>query len=377
MEAETCASADEALARIESGKHYDVVITDMHMGGMDGVSLARHVRRVRPDLPLVLLSSGAVLDSDSRALFSAVLTKPARQQTLATALARAIAPDQRALGAAAAQPAAFDQDLAARFPLRILLADDNEINVKVARRMLQGFGYQPDVAANGIEALEACDRRSYDLVFMDIQMPEMDGLEATRELRRRFERAAQQRPRIVAMSANAMSEDQNAAFQAGVDDYLMKPVLVHALRDALVRAGESVGRRVASSQAEGRVQEANVDLGQLESYMDLDPTGAFLRSAVDAFTDSAGRTLSSLKEAVAAGNAAEVATLAHRLKGGAGALGLRAASGICAGLEELGHSGTLDGAAKLVSECEAALAGDTQRILAFIAGQGLSRSSGA
>jgi signal transduction histidine kinase/CheY-like chemotaxis protein len=372
MEPETCKRPEEALARIESGKHYDVVITDMQMGGIDGVSLARHVRRLHPDLPLVLLSSGAVLDSDSRALFSAVLTKPARQQTLATALARAITPEQRTLGAAATGPAAFDRDLATRFPLRILLADDNEINVKVAQRMLQGFGYQPDVAANGLEVLDAVNRQTYDLVFMDIQMPEMDGLEATRALHRMFEGAARQRPRIVAMSANAMSEDRHAAFRAGVDDYLTKPVLVHALRDALVRAGESVGPHVAASQAEGRLHDADVDVDveQLKSYMDLDPTGDFLRSVVNAFTGSSGQTLSNLKEAVAAGNAADVAALAHRLKGGSGTVGLRAASMICARLEELGRSGSVNGAAKLVLECEAALAGGTESILAFVASHG-------
>ena len=126
----------------------------------------------------------------------------------------------------------LDPERASRHPLRILLVEDNAVNQKLALRLLSQMGYQADVAANGIEAVEAVERQEYDLVLMDVQMPEMDGLQATREIR-----ASQpdDGPRIVAMTANAMDGDREACFEAGMDDYVSKPIRV----DELVAAIES------------------------------------------------------------------------------------------------------------------------------------------
>ncbi len=132
---------------------------------------------------------------------------------------------------------AFDATLAERLPLRILLAEDNEINRKVALAMLKRYGYQADVAVNGLEAVAAVERQSYDLVFMDIQMPEMDGLEATRAIIALAPKVP--RPRIVGLSANAMAEDVQAALQAGMDDYLAKPITPGGLRGMLEKWGNA------------------------------------------------------------------------------------------------------------------------------------------
>jgi signal transduction histidine kinase/CheY-like chemotaxis protein len=130
----------------------------------------------------------------------------------------------------------FDPELAQRLPLRILLAEDNEVNQKVALLVLKGYGYLADVAANGLEVIAALQRQPYDLILMDIQMPEMDGLEATRTIVRTW--PADKRPRIVAMSANALKDDIETARLAGMDDYLTKPINVPALHAALVKWGE-------------------------------------------------------------------------------------------------------------------------------------------
>jgi CheY-like chemotaxis protein len=139
--------------------------------------------------------------------------------------------------AARAAMAAFDgagvPDLAASRPLRILIAEDNPINQKVARAMLRRLGYQPDVAANGLEALRAVARQRYDVVLMDVQMPEMDGLTAARELRGRY--PDDERPRLVAMTASALQEDREACLAAGMDDYLAKPLTVAKLIELLRR----------------------------------------------------------------------------------------------------------------------------------------------
>ena len=121
--------------------------------------------------------------------------------------------------------------MAARHPLRILLAEDNVVNQKLALRLLQQMGYRADVASNGIEAIECCARQPYDLLLMDVQMPEMDGLEASRRITAQW--PAGQRPRIVAMTANAMQGDREACLAAGMDDYVSKPIRVDPLVEAL------------------------------------------------------------------------------------------------------------------------------------------------
>ncbi len=129
----------------------------------------------------------------------------------------------------------MDAQMAERNPLRILLAEDNVVNQKLALRLLQQMGYRADVASNGIEAIECCARQPYDLVLMDVQMPEMDGLEASRRIVARWP-AASGRPRIVAMTANAMQGDREECLAAGMDDYVTKPIRVEALVKALLGA---------------------------------------------------------------------------------------------------------------------------------------------
>jgi CheY-like chemotaxis protein len=125
----------------------------------------------------------------------------------------------------------MDPGMAKRHPLRILLAEDNAVNQKLALRLLQQMGYRADLASNGVEAIECVERQAYDLVLMDVQMPEMDGLEATRRIAATW--PAGRRPRIVAMTANAMQGDREACLAAGMDDYITKPIRVDALVEAL------------------------------------------------------------------------------------------------------------------------------------------------
>ena len=130
-------------------------------------------------------------------------------------------------------------------PLRILLAEDNAVNQKLALLLLEKLGYEADVAENGLEAIEALERRPYDVVLMDVQMPELDGLEATRRIVERW--PAGSRPRIIAMTANAMLEDRDACFEAGMDDYVAKPIRPDELAAALGRARPLAGRAEAGT----------------------------------------------------------------------------------------------------------------------------------
>jgi CheY-like chemotaxis protein len=209
----------------------------MHMPEMDGLQLAQRIRESGAKLPLVLFSSlGRREAGDTGQLFAAYLAKPLRQSHLFDTLVGLLgaAPAASRAASAPAKPT-LDAGMAERHPLRILLAEDNLVNQKLALRLLQQMGYRADVAANGIEAIEAVERQPYDVVLMDVQMPEMDGLEASRRIVARWPDAAQ-RPRIVAMTANAMQGDREQCLTAGMDDYLTKPIRVDALVDALLNS---------------------------------------------------------------------------------------------------------------------------------------------
>jgi len=212
------ASGREALDLIHSGTVFDVAILDMSMPEMSGVELAREIRRHPPTqhLPLIMLTSMGRRDEDTRDVsFPAYLTKPIKPSMLYDVQLSVIAGKTEAVRSRSAQTQPIDASMGYRLPLRILLVEDNVVNQKVAVRILERLGYRADIASNGLEGIEAVHRQTYDVVLMDIQMPEMDGLEATREIRKT---KSKHRPWIVAMTANAMQQDQEACIAAGMDD---------------------------------------------------------------------------------------------------------------------------------------------------------------
>lgn len=225
-------SGPEALKQLTNDPSVDLVLTDLQMPGMDGMELARAIKKIRPQLPLIVLSSlGDTRRAQFEGLFSAVLTKPLKHRDVSTHIFRLLR-DAGPLEEVPAHPVANDEELfATRYPLRILVAEDNPVNQLLATKMLGTLGYTPDTAENGFEVLEKLGAQAYDLVFMDVQMPEMDGLQATRAIR---EKGAVQ-PLIIAMTANAMQEDYQECLQAGMDDYVSKPVRIETIRDVIAK----------------------------------------------------------------------------------------------------------------------------------------------
>jgi PAS domain S-box-containing protein len=228
-----------ALDWVRAGERFDVAILDMHMPDTDGVTLAAQLRATPTGtrLPLILLSSlGDRPSATDAALFAAVLTKPVKPSVLYDALADAVAAPNLTDRDGRLQPAGDQSGRAgtATNGTRVLLAEDNIVNQKVALMMLDRLGYRADVAGNGLEVLQALQRQRYHIVLMDVQMPELDGLEATRRIRGDI--PADQQPYIIAMTANAFAEDRDRCIQAGMDDYVSKPVRKDILQAALQRA---------------------------------------------------------------------------------------------------------------------------------------------
>jgi signal transduction histidine kinase len=239
MHSTAVTTAHDALERLQHDGPFDAAILDFQAPDMDGLTLAEAVRKL-PDgqsVRVLLLTSIHLRAGDPRAARAGVsisIYKPIRPKQLLEALCQSF--DRRPMSLRKAPASlAFDPAFASRLPLRLLMADDNRVNQKVGSSFLEKLGYRAEVVGNGLEVLQALERQPYDLVFLDVQMPEMDGYEAARQLRQRWPDA--ERPRIIAMTGNAMLGDRERCLEAGMDDYIAKPVRIEELRAALERWG--------------------------------------------------------------------------------------------------------------------------------------------
>lgn len=225
-------SGPNALKLLENGERFDLAILDMHMPEMDGITLASLIQQKYPPdvLPLIMLTSLGYKQEDAdKVTFAAYLTKPIKPAQLQSVL-EAIVQKQAKPVKKTATLARLDESLGREHPLRILLVEDNPVNQKVATNLLKRLGYLTDVSSNGLEALEALERQEYDVILMDVQMPEMDGVTAAAHIRQRYPQRA---PRIIAMTADALEGDRERYLEAGMDDYISKPVRVEELIQAL------------------------------------------------------------------------------------------------------------------------------------------------
>lgn len=227
----------EAMSLIERGPRFDLVLLDYHMSEMDGVSVARGISELpesrRP--PIIFMPSVSPTEPvvvETRKLYHTVVSKPIHFSQLFDAICTVFV-DSPAVSAAPGAPPLIDRALGERHPLRVLLAEDHLVNQKVALKVLKQMGYLADVANNGREVLEAVGRKTYDVVLLDVQMPEMDGLEAARRICASAPKG--DRPRLIAMTANAMEGDRERCLDAGMDDYLAKPIRVPDLQESLAR----------------------------------------------------------------------------------------------------------------------------------------------
>ncbi|WP_051571117.1 hybrid sensor histidine kinase/response regulator [Cryptosporangium arvum] len=346
------ASAAEAIELLQASAQYDVAVLDMHMPEMDGARLAGRLRSApaTADLPLILLTSVAWRPGpDQQKLFDAVLTKPARGSTLHSTLARVVAralPDLDDVTEAPPAPASV--------PLRILLAEDNPVNQKVAQLMLSKQGHLVDTVSDGLEAVRAVQLAPYDVILMDVQMPVMDGLEATRRIR--AEVPEDRQPHIIAMTASVLVEDKAACRAAGMDDYLPKPVRADDLRAALDEFARSAspapdlppvgapallrepGLVAAAAEQESSIRARFADIA---GPAPTDGEKELLTEMVGAFVSTAPETLAALRDAVHTGDASAAAEKAHKLKGSAANIGAGALADVCASFEELATLGWL------------------------------------
>ena len=218
-------SAKEAIKIINEKRNFDLLITDMEMQGMNGIELAEAAKKINPDVSIILMN--IIFDEQYKNyqnLFKSVLTKPVKYHLLHKYLLRELSSVIVLPESQSSKPKILS-DLGKQFPLKILIAEDNKTNQDVALKVLTKLGYQAALAQNGEEALEMVSEKQYDIIFMDVQMPVKDGLEATRMIRL----CLNTQPVIIAMTANAISGDRQKCLNAGMDDYISKPFRIEEL----------------------------------------------------------------------------------------------------------------------------------------------------
>jgi signal transduction histidine kinase/HPt (histidine-containing phosphotransfer) domain-containing protein len=348
-------SAPQAMELFRQRAEFDLALIDLHLQGMDGLAVAAEIQKLPTAamLPMVLLTplgKRKRAAEEVRLVFAHAVHKPVKPAQLNAALERALLSPRAPAGSP--EPVKSERSLAELLPLRVLLVDDNAINQKVAVRILQQLGYQPETAANGRDALDKLDRQPFDFIFMDVMMPEMDGLEATRLLRKRQMIGGytnyQSRIIIVAMTAHAMQGDREKCIAAGMDDYLAKPVRPKDVRDMLERWGKNIlsePRPPALVPAIGQDTEPPVDMDRMKDLTDGNADG--LRELVDMFLKQTHKQFEQIESAIRDGKADEVRRLAHSCAGASATLGMTHLVPRLRALEKLGASGALPDADQL------------------------------
>ena len=338
------ASGPQAL-NLQRTESFDIAILDMQMPLMDGLTLAKKIRQLDQngkagvsgaELPLIILTSlvlGKPLDHELTNV--TYLTKPTKSAQLCEILISLLAePGNLSNVVSQTRTLAnhFDQEMASRHPLHILLAEDNIVNQKVALHLLQRLGYEAQVASNGLEVLQALQEASYDLVLMDVEMPYMNGIEATKQIHAR--RIINQRPHIIAMTAHALEGDRGRLIAAGMDDYLSKPIRVEELVSALQRT-PSAFTKTHPVEAKSMMDSVSEAVRQMIGQDDPQ----LLKELIQLFLKDATQQVSLLRQD--SNNRQELKRISHTLKGISASLGLTRLNTLCKKLEQIAIQGQL------------------------------------
>jgi signal transduction histidine kinase/HPt (histidine-containing phosphotransfer) domain-containing protein len=359
MIVQAAATSNEALKILGQGTAFDAAILDLQLPDMDGLVLAHEIRNHNYGryLPLLLLSSIRLRGDDTRpanAGISVFVYKPIRPAQLLDALCRSLSIQIQREKKAPPAPA-LDADFARKLPLRLLLADDNPINQKVGLSVLNKLGYRADIANNGLEVLQALEQKAYDILFLDVQMPEMDGLEAARRICERW--PAEKRPRIIAMTGNALMGDREKCLQAGMDDYISKPVRIGDLQAALERWGVGRARKSDTSfftRPKPLSADQLLDQTIISELREMPPDNgvSMLHELIDLFVEGVPQRLAQIGQNLS--NAEQLAFQAHALKSMSLNMGAKRIVELARKLEESGRAGSVAEAPALLKELESA-----------------------
>jgi CheY-like chemotaxis protein len=324
---------------LQQGAGFDVAILDMQTPTMDAEVLAEEMERYTGShfIPLIMLNSIGLIWPPEGASFSAYVTKPIKTSMLYNALLEALGaqPIRFYPPQAAALP---DRQMALHTPHRILIAEDHPVNQMVALRLLERLGYRADLAANGLEVLQAMRAKTYDIILMDVQMPELDGLETARRIGQEW--PPDQRPRIIAMTANAMQGDRDVCLAAGMQDFISKPVRIDELKRVLEKPNSvSPAFLAPTREAPPSLNRLLQEKGGLDAdafqtfYEAMGASADTTAEIVDHYVGTTPDLLKDLRTALAQVNAEALEHAAHSLRGSSNLIGAIRLGHLCKGLE--------------------------------------------
>ena len=336
-------SGKEALDILNAEK-FDGILVDAHLADLSGAELARQIRSLpaAQNLPFVGLTHVSIHAEEKEfeeAGVNLFLRKPLRRSKLAELLHRLSNPEA---AAKETRKTPITQKLAEQFPLRILLADDNPINQRVGVTMLRKFGYEPVCVENGVEILETLKRQSFDILFTDVQMPQMDGYEATRQIRTNEKERGISPLVVIAMTANALKGDEEKCIEAGMNDYVSKPVQMETLQATLAKWGKAIyGEEGIATEtvAPAPTKAAPFDMRRLLDLVDHQPEA--LKELVDLYTTKTRSQLQKLKIAIETNAHDDVRRIAHSCVGSSAVCGMNEIAGIFRQLERMGTESNL------------------------------------
>ena len=340
----------DALKLLEQNEQFDLAILDYQMPQMDGITLTRAIRDIEKNttLPIVILTSLGRKEEEStlRELNIAKFLYKPTKQTILFETVLSIFGLLQLLEVRKEKHQPLDTNLGSKYPLKILLAEDNLVNQKVAVKIFNKLGYRIEVAGNGYEVLEAVENIEYDIIFMDVHMPEMDGLEASQELNKLY--GNENRPKIIAMTANAMQGDREECIAAGMDDYMSKPVRLEALQELLERWGSIIAQKNSMRYLleHEKIITKFIDESKISFLDDLQSEGdlKFFVEILDIYLAETPKLIELVIEAARNKNAQDLMFCSHKLKGGSVTLGLEEISKIASDLEQLGRQNSFEGA---------------------------------
>ncbi|MBD1862904.1 MULTISPECIES: response regulator [Trichocoleus] len=353
MRARAASSATEALTWLRQGEQFDVAVIDQQMPTTDGLTLATAIRQQQDCSQLLLILLTTLRQSGierQSANFAAVLSKPVKQSHFYDALNEIFAGVPTPARSTRSSFSRFDAQIAERHPLKILLAEDNVVNQKVALHLLQQLGYRADIAANGLEVLSALRRQVYDLVLMDVQMPEMDGLTATRRICQEW--SPDTRPYIIAMTANAMQGDRELCKASGMNDYVSKPIRL----DTLVKALNGCPSKSQTLRSgETRSPEDVLNRQALQALQELVGENAieFLVEVIDTYLEDGAKVLQSMWMAIVQEDLDLLQQAAHSLKISSVTLGAKTLAALCEELGAIAYPNEIELARELMQHIEA------------------------
>lgn len=338
----------EALSWIKNKDPFDIAILDMLMPEMDGLTLSKEIREIRTkeELPIIMLTSAGSYDIDKELadrLFSAFVSKPIKQSQLYNIILNVTLKESET-DIEEEKKTVLDRNMSDKIPMRILVAEDNIINQKLILKILAQLGYKAGVVGNGMEVIETLKRQRYDMIFMDIQMPEMDGLEATKVINQNWHN--EDRPTIVAMTANVMHGDKEKCINAGMDDYISKPVLIEEVQKIIIKWAEFAKTKKSSTRQNIKTS-LMLDSDIIYGLKELDDSNHF-REVVNLYLEVAPVLIAEIKRTFEEKEFDSLKRAAFNLKRASLNLGANRLAEVCVKVESMDGKLKYEEVAKLI-----------------------------